>query len=201
MPLLIEDTWLPATLTAPPMTDEEFVAFCGEHPDLSFETTASGELIVMPLRYTRDGFRNAEIGAQLYMWAKADGCGRAADSSTGYVLPNSARRSPDASWVLKTRIRELDRYSQDHFYRLGPDFVIELRSDSDRLPVLRDKMREWIANGAQLAWLIDPSRRAVEIFRPDRESEIREDVTQIEGEGPVAGFVLDLSPVWDDPSE
>ncbi len=200
MPFLIEDTWLPATLTAPPVTDEEFLAFCNEHPDLSFETTASGELIVMPQTFTRTGFRNQAIGAQLWTWAKTDGRGKAADSSTGYGLPNSARRSPDASWVLKTRIRELDRYSQDHFYHLGPDFVIELRSDADRLPVLRDQMREWIANGAQLAWLIDPSRRAVEVFRPGSAAEAREGIESVEGEGPVAGFVLDLRPVWEDPS-
>lgn len=197
MPLTIEDTWLPAKLTAPPMTDEEFAAFCAEHPDLNFETNAAGELIVMPPTFTETGFRNSEIGFQLGAWARRDGRGRAGESSTGYVLPNGARRSPDASWVSKQRIRQLDEYSRKRFYRLGPDFVIELRSDSDRLPVLRDKMREWIDNGAQLGWLIDPERRAVEIFRADREPEVREDITSVEGEGPVAGFVLDLVPVWD----
>jgi Uma2 family endonuclease len=201
MPLLIEDTWLPATLTAPRMTDEEFVAFCNEHPDLNFETTASGELVVMPQTFTSTGFRNQEIGYQLQGWSRSDGRGGAADSSTGYVLPNGARRSPDASWVLKERIRKLDRYSLDHFYHLCPDFVIELRSESDRLTTLRRKMREWTANGAQLGWLIDPSRPAVETFRAGREYEVRENVLSVEGEGPVAGFVLDLHLVWEDPSD
>jgi Uma2 family endonuclease len=183
------------------MTDEEFAAFCAEHSDLSFETTASGELIVMPPTYTETGIRNIEISMQLQIWTRSDGRGRAADSSTGYVLPNGARRSPDASWVLKERIRELDESSRKRFYRLCPDFVIELRSESDRLPTLRRKMREWVANGAQVAWLIDPSRRAVEVFRPGSSAEAREGVENVQGEGPVAGFVLDLRPVWEDPSD
>jgi Uma2 family endonuclease len=87
------------------------------------------------------------------------------------------------------------------FYRLCPDFVVELRSDSDRLTTLRKKMREWIANGAQLGWLIDPSRRAAEIFRPGQDPEVRENAMSVAGEGPVNGFVLDLRPVWEDPSE
>ena len=144
MPLALEDRWLPATLTAPRMTDEEFAAFCAEHPDLSFETSASGELIVMPPTYTEAGMRSLEIGTQLQIWTRSDGRGRAAGSSTGYVLPNGARRSPDASWVLKQRIRELDKSVRKRFYRLCPDFVIELRPDSDRLTTPRKKMREWI---------------------------------------------------------
>ena len=127
--------------------------------------------------------------------------GIAADSSTGYVLPNGARRSPDASWMLKQRIRDLDKDARENFYRLCPDFVVELRSESDRLPTLRAKMQEWVANGAQVAWLIDPSRRAVEIFRPGHECEVRENATGVEGEGPVTGFVPDLIPVWKDPTE
>jgi Uma2 family endonuclease len=179
------------------MSDDQFLAFCAEHPDLNFEMTAAGELVVMPQAFTETGFRNQEISGQLWEWARLDSRGKAAGSSTGYVLPNGARRSPDASWVLKQRIRELDKHSREHFYRLCPDFVIELRSDSDRLPVLREKMREWIANGAQLGWLIDPTRRAVEIFRLGKEAEVRENAVSVEGEGPVAGFVLDLIPIWE----
>ena len=201
MPLMLEDNWLPATLSPPRMTDEEFLAFCAEHPDLNFETTASGDLIVMPQTFTKTGIRNQEISGQLWAWSRNDGRGTAADSSTGYVLPNGARRSPDASWMPEQRIRDLDKDARERFYRLCPDFVIELRSESDRLPTLREKMRDWVANGAQVAWLIDPTRRAVEIFRPGRESEVRENAATVEGEGPVAGFVLDLLPVWKDPSE
>ena len=111
-------------------------------------------------------------------------------------VPSGARRSPDAAWTAKHRILALDRASFDGYWHLCPEFVIELRSTTDRLTVLRRKMREWIDNGAQLGWLIDPEREAVEIFRSGREPEIMMPIESIGGEGPVEGFVLDLRPVW-----
>jgi Uma2 family endonuclease len=178
-----------------PMTDEAFAQLCTDHPDLELEMSADGELIVMPLRYTLTGARNAEISAQLGAWAHQDKRGCAFGSSTGLVLPNGARRSPDASWVLASRIRALEHL--DGFWRLCPDFVIELRCLSGGGDTLRAKMREWIDNGAQPGWLIDPETRTVEIYRPDREAETRSDVRSVAGEGPVEGFVLELGPVWD----
>lgn len=194
MAFMIDDAFLPATLSAPPMTDDEFAAFCAEHPDLRFEMTAEGELIVMPPTFSTTGDRNSEIGYQLRRWAKKDGRGRTYDSSTGFVLPNGARRSPDASWVLKSRIPLSNR---DGFLHLCPDFVIELRSSSDRPRVLKNKMQEYIANGAQLGWLIEPDTRSVTIYRPDREPDTRSEVMSAAGEGPAAGFVLELAEVWD----
>ena len=197
MAMLLEDTFLPAILTAPPMTDEEFAEFCAEHPDLFFEMTAEGELIVMPPAFTLTGARNLEILVQLGAWARSDGKGIASDSSTGFVLPNGARRSPDASWTLKTEIQKLSAKSRNGFWHLCPAFVIELRSKSDRLRMVRDKMHEYVANGAQLGWLIDPDARTVEIYRPEREPELLEGAENVKGEGPVEGFVLDLRTVWD----
>jgi Uma2 family endonuclease len=194
MAFVIDDAFLPATLSAPPMTDREFAAFCAGHPDLRIEMTAEGELIVMPPTYFPTGDRNCEISWQLRTWAKKDGRGRTGDSSTGYVLPNGARRSPDASWVLKSRIRGSGR---DEFLHLCPDFVIELRSSSDRLPSLKEKMEEYLANGAHLGWLIDPNNRSVTIYRLDRKPETRTGIASIAGDGPVAGFVLQLAEVWD----
>jgi Uma2 family endonuclease len=196
MAFVIDDAFLPATLTAPPMTDEEFARFCAEHPDLFFEMTAEGELIVMPPTYSCTGLQNSEIDWQLRTWAKNDGRGVASDSSTGFVLPNGARRSPDASWTLKSRIAQLNPASRSGFWHLCPDFVIELQSSSDRPRRLRDKMREYLANGAQLGWLIDPAHRSVAIYRKDAKVETRTDVHSIAGEGPVAGFELDLALVW-----
>jgi Uma2 family endonuclease len=195
MAFTIKDAWLPATLTAAPMTDEEFAALVAEHPDLSFEMSADGELIVMPPNYSTTGARNARIVAQLFNWAERDQRGTAFDSSTGFVFPNGARRSPDASWVLNQRIGAEER-SREGYLHLCPDFAIELRSESDRLRVLREKMKEYIDNGAQLAWLIDPLRQAVEIFRPGRAPEISEETMMIEGENPVGGFTLELQRVW-----
>jgi Uma2 family endonuclease len=197
MPFTIDEAFLPAILTAPPMTDQQFADFCAEHPDLFFETTAAGEIIVMPPNFSLTGIRNGEISGQLYAWATRDGRGTAADSSTGFVLPNSARRSPDASWTPKDEIRKLPVESLEGYWHLCPAFVIELRSHSDRLPVLRAKMQEYIENGAKLGWMIDPDTRTVEVYRADRDAEILAGVDSVSGEGLVAGFVLDLTRVWD----
>ncbi len=197
MDLLIDPALLPATLTGVPMSDEEFAAFCDEHPDLSFETTAEGDLLVMPQIDTLTGARNIEIGFQLKRWTRQDKRGIAYDSSTGFVTPDGARKSPDAAWVSKSRIAEMDPTVLGKFWRLCPDFVIELKSETDRLPNLRKKMREWISNGAALAWLVDPETRTVEIYRAVTvEPEILNQAERVAGEGPVGGFVLELAPVW-----
>ena len=196
MALVIDEAFLPATLTGHPMTDEEFAVFCAEHPDLSFEMSAEGEIIVMPLTSFRTGVRNSRITRQVDEWAEADGRGLACDSSTGFVLPNGARRSPDAAWVLVSRIKEMDEASQERFLHLGPDFVIELQSASDRSKVLDAKMREWMENGAKLGWLIDPESRSVTIYRADGTDEKRTNIDSIAGEGLMEGFVLDLTRVW-----
>jgi Uma2 family endonuclease len=197
MPFLIEDANLPAILTAQPMTDEEFNAFCAEHPDLNFEMTADSELIVMPPTHLDTGASNSEINMQLCMWAKQDGRGYCYDSSTGFVLPNGARRSPDASWTLKSRVQKLGLKMRKSFGHFCPDFVIEVKSDSDRLKMLQKKMVEYMEQGAQLGWLIDPERKALEIYRATGPIERFTGIDKLEGEGPVAGFVLDLIPVWD----
>jgi len=196
MALVIDDSFLPATLSAPPMTDDEFAAFCAEHPDLMFEMTAEGELLVMAPTSPMTGDRNAEFSWQLRSWAKKDGRGKTYDSSSGFVLPNGARRSPDASWILKSRIAALAPEKREGAWHLCPDFVIELRSPSDRLGVLKRKMQEYIANGAQLGWLIDPVHRSVTIYRPNREPETRREIDSVGGEAPISGFVLDLSDIW-----
>ncbi len=197
MPFVIDDANLPAILTAQPMTDQEFTAFCAEHPDLNFEMSAEGELIVMAPTHSDTGARNSGIGAQLFHWAKRNRRGIVCDSSTGFVLPNGARRSPDASWTLKSRVQQLGAGKRRTFWHLCPDFVIEVKSDSDRLKPLQKKMVEYLEQGAQLGWLIDPENQAVEIYRPAGNAELRSGVNKLEGDGPVAGFVLDLTYVWD----
>jgi Uma2 family endonuclease len=197
MELLVNEAFLPATLTAPAMTDGEFADFCAEHPGLFFEMTAEGDLIVMPPTGSRSSARNMELSRQLGNWARADGRGIATDSSGGFVLPNGARRSPDSAWTLKSEIEKLSPESREGYGRLCPDFVIELRSQSDRLRTLQDKMREYIENGAKLGWLIDPEARAVEIYRLGRDPERVENPESVRAEGAVDGFVLDLRTVWD----
>ena len=196
MAFLIDNEYLPATLTAHPMSDDEFAEFCSEHPGLFFEMSADGELIVMAPTYSFTGIQSLEIGAELRMWARKDRRGFAADSSTGFVLPNGARRSPDASWTLKSRIEKLDAAQRKKFWHLCPDFVIELKSASDRPRAIHKKMIEYLANGAQLGWLIDPGTRTVSVYRREGEVETLTGVSSIAGEGPVAGFVLELASVW-----
>ena len=197
MAFVINDAFLPATLTAHPMSDEEFAAFCADHPDLCFEMTAEGELVVMPPTYSLTGVRNSRIGRQLDAWAEQDGRGLSSDSSTGFLLPSGARRSPDAAWTLKSRVAELDPASRDRFWHLCPDFVIELQSSTDRPRILHAKMQEWIANGAHLAWLIDPERKSLTIYRAGGEAvETRTNIDSIAGEDLMEGFVLDLRFVW-----
>ncbi len=197
MQFAIDDKYLPVTLTAPPMTDQEFARFCAEYPDYFIEATAEGEIVIAPPNYTLISVRNGEIYAQLEAWASRDGRGALTGASAGFVLPNGARRSADAAWTLKSRVLALDPASLHGYWHLCPDFIIELRSQSDRLPVLQAKMREWIQNGAQLAWLIDPDRRAVEIYRPGRETEARTGADCVVADSPVDGFILDLRPVWE----
>jgi len=196
MAFVIDDEFLPATLTARPMSDEEFAGFCSEHPDLSFEMSSDGEIIVMAPTYSLSGARNSEVDFQLGSWARKDGRGVVCDSSTGFVLPNGARRSPDASWTLKGRIAALDPKSREGFWHLCPDFVIELRSASDRVRTVRAKMDEYMANGAQLGWLIDAEKRTASVYRPGREVELLTNPDSLAGDGPLVGFVLDLGPVW-----
>ena len=197
MAFLVDEAYLPATLTVGPVSDEAFAQLCAEHPDLNLEMSAEGELIIMPLTFTLTGARNSEITAQLRIWTRRDKRGVAFDSSTGWHLPTGARRSPDAAWILKQRIKDFGPSALSGYWPVCPDFVIELRSQSDRIRVLRDKMTEWLASGAQLGWLIDPEIQTVEIYRPGSTAESRAGITSLAGEGPVAGFVLDLVSVWD----
>jgi len=194
---MIDEAFLPATLTAPPMTDQQFTDFYAEHPDLFFEMTAEGEILVKPPTFSLTSFRNGEITAQLKRWATEGGRGVVGESSGGFVLPNGARRSPDASWIGKDQIQKLDEVTLRGYWHLCPAFVIELRSQSDRLPVLRAKMREYIANGASLGWMIDPETRTFEVYQPDREPESLTGADSVAGKAPVEGFVLALRDVWD----
>ena len=196
MLFVLTDANLPATLNSFPMADNEFANLCADHPDLTFEMTAEGELIVMAPAFPGSAARNSRITRHLDVWAEQNGHGFAFDSSCGYVLPNGARRSPDASWVLKSRIQQIRTSGEDGFLHLYPDFAIELRSDTDRLKSLQEKMREYVSVGTPLGWLIDPQKQSVSIYRPNMEPEIRENIDSIAGEGILETFTLPLAAIW-----
>ncbi|ALF53467.1 hypothetical protein ACX27_12455 [Nostoc piscinale CENA21] len=192
--LLIE---LPKTVTLY-VTPEQFAALAAANRDLRLERTAKGELIVNPPTGWETGKRNWNIAGELYLWWRNAGePGQAFDSSTGFVLQNGAIRSPDASWVSQEGWQALTPEQKGTFANICPDFVVELRSSSDTLKTLQEKMREYIDNGAKLGWLIDPQQRRVEIYRPNSAVEVLENPAELLGEGVLPGFLLNLRRVWD----
>ena len=178
------------------MTDAIVEELCGLNPDLRLEINAEGELELMPPAFSITGNRELSIYLDLGIWARNDGRGVAFSSSAGFILSNRALRSPDASWILKSRLAELTADQKRGFARICPDFVIELRSESDRLVTLQRKMEEYIANGTRLGWLIDPRHRRVYIYRPNAPAEILDGPQSLSGEPELPGFTLDLNPVW-----
>lgn len=179
------------------LDDEQFFAFCQLNRDWRIERTAEGELVVMPPTGWKTGNYNLRVSAALLAWADQDGSGVATDSSTGFDLPNGATRSPDAAWVKRTRLAMLTNEQKAKFLPLCPDFVIELRSPSDNLKTLQNKVQEYIDNGAQLGWLIDPVDRRVYVYRSGIMAECLENPATIAGDPELPGFVLDLAGIWD----
>ncbi|WP_019501018.1 Uma2 family endonuclease [Pseudanabaena sp. PCC 6802] len=176
------------------LTDEQFLQLCQSNPDLRLERTAQEELIVMPPTGWGTGNRNSKLNQRLGNWADADGTGLVFDSSTGFTLPNGADRSPDASWVRRERLLAL-QCDPAKFLPMAPDFVAELRSETDNLEKLQRKMQEYIKNGVRLGWLLDPKNQRAEIYRPGKDVEVLFAPTSLSGEDVLPGFVLDLAQI------
>ena len=190
---------LKTTITIPQtfkVTHEQFQQIAAVNRDLRLERTATGELIVMPPTGSETGNRNLDISGQLWLWNRQTKLGIAFDSSSGFQLPNGADRSPDASWAKLERWQTLTPKEREGFAPLCPDFVVELRSKSDNMEPLREKMREYITNGSRLGWLIDRKNQKVEIYRPNQDLEILDHPRTLSGEDVLPGFVLDLTDVW-----
>jgi Uma2 family endonuclease len=179
------------------LSPEQFYKLCQENPDLQLERTSQGELIVMPPTGGETGKRNVKLIVQLELWNEKTGLGETFDSSTGFTLPNKADRSPDASWVEKSRWEALTPEEREKFIPLCPDFVVEILSPSDSLKKTQEKMQEYMANGCRLGLLINRKKREIEIYRPDREVEILPEPQTFSGENVLPGFVLNLQKIWD----
>ena len=184
-------------LPEPEVTDEEFLMLCQANPDMRLERTAEGAIIIMPPAGAESSERNADLTYQVVAWSKRDGTGRIFDSSGGFTLPNGAIRSPDVAWVRGERWDRLTPAQKAGFAPLCPDFAIELRSATDRLRSVQLKLEEYIANGTQLAWLIDPQTRTVHVYRPDRLVEKLDHPAEIRGDPELPGLVVDLVGVWE----
>jgi len=178
------------------LRDEYFFEFCQANRDFRIERTANYDLLIMSPTGSETDERNFDIIGQLWAWTQRDGTGVGFGSSGGFTLPNGAVRSPDAAWVRKDRWEALTTEQRKRFAPLCPDFVIELRSETDSLPMLQDKMKEYIANGTQLGWLIDRWQQVVYRYRPDQPPETISSPQLLDGDPVLPGFTLDLSRIW-----
>jgi Uma2 family endonuclease len=178
------------------LTREQFYRLCEENPDLKLERNAQGELIIMPPTGGETGKSNSTINAQLWFWNYQNQLGEVFDSSTGFTLPNGADRSPDVSWVEKSRWDALTKEQKEKFIPLCPDFVIEILSPNDSLKKIQKKMQEYIENGCRLGWLINRKKQEVEIYRPGQNMEVLKFPQTISGENILPSFVLNMQRIW-----
>jgi Uma2 family endonuclease len=193
------DEYIPADvarLMQQTVTPEQYEELVYKHEDLWLELTSSGELIVMPPTGLETDVRNVNLTLQLATWTEKDGSGICFGPSGIFSLPDGSRRIPDGAWVRREKWDRLTKDQQQRFGPLSPDFVVELRSRTDRLPPLRAKMVEYLKNGASLGWLIDPFERRVHVYRPDQEVVILDDPKTVSGDPLLPGFKLDLTKLW-----
>ena len=191
----IKPLFLDVSTTRLHVTDEQFEQLCYANPDLRLELTSTGELIVMSPAFPITGERNADLIVQVGIWNRRTKLGRLFDSSTGYNFRALAggRPSPDVSWIENSRMEGVEL---GQFCTVVPDFVIELRSSTDRLSAVQTKMLEYQKLGVRLGWLINPQAKQVEIYRVDKEMERLESPTEVSGEDVLPDFILDLTTIW-----
>lgn len=178
------------------LTREQFYQLCEENPDLKLERNAQGELIIMPPTGGETGKSNSTINAQIWFWNDQNQLGEVFDSSTGFTLPSGADRSPDVSWVEKSRWDALTKEQKEKFIPLCPDFVIDILSPNDSLKKTQNKMQEYIENGCRLGWLINQKKQEVEIYRLGQDVEVLKFPQTISGENVLPGFVLNIQRIW-----
>jgi len=193
----VESAPLTLQLTpAVPMSGEQFFDFCQLNKDWRFERTAQGELVIMSPTGSETGERNFDLIGQLWAWAKKDGTGKGFDSSSGFTLPNGAVRSPDLAWISLDRWEAIPLEARKKFAPICPDFVLELRSESDALEPLQAKMVEYLDNGARLGLLIDRKQRQVFVYRPNQAVDVLENPASVSGETLLPGFRLVMKDIW-----
>ena len=178
------------------MSDEEFFDFCQVNRDLRIERTSGGELVIMVPAGGETGNIEFRLGGMFWAWVEADGTGVGFSASTGFRLPSGATRSADVAWVSRRRWQALSPEQQERFPPLCPDFVAEIRSRTDSLPALQAKMQEWVDNGAQLGWLIDPLEKKLYVYRPGAVAECLDNPETVSGDPILPGCSLELRRLW-----
>jgi len=194
-----DDAYIPPeliALTHESVTPEQFEELCREYRKLRLELTSTGELIVMPPTGAETGRQNFNLISQLAAWFGQHGSGVCFGNTAGFILPNGAIRAPDASWIEGEKWDSLTNQQKKRFGPWCPDFVVELSSPSDRLSELRNKMVEYMENGASLGWLIDPIKRQVYVYKPNEETVVLENPETVSGDPLLPGFKLDLAELW-----
>ncbi len=175
------------------LTDTQFQQLCAANPDLRIEVSPTGKLIIMSPAFGETSYLNSDLTGQVWAWNQKYKLGKVFDSSGGYFLANGFKPSPDVSWIANERLVGV---SLKQFIPIAPDFVIELRSVSDRLFPLQEKMQAYIENGVRLGWLINPQDKQVEIYRPSAATACLDAPTQLSGENVMPNFSLDLTTIW-----
>jgi|HubBroStandDraft_1064217.scaffolds.fasta_scaffold135986_2 Uma2 family endonuclease len=200
MQFVLPEQALPARLFLNPevrMTDDDYFALCMANPDVRFERTAQGDIIIVPPAGAESDNQSADVVIQLGQWAKRDGRGKVFGSSVEFILPTGAALSPDAAWVSNARLSTLTKDQLRKFPPVVPEFVVEVMSPSDRLNPAMEKMLEWLHGGVDLAWLIDGDAKTVYIYRAGQPEPAKQsNLTKLSAEGPLAGFELDLTDIW-----
>ena len=178
------------------LTDEQFDQLCKANPDIKFERTPTGELVIMPPTGGETGRGNAELITDFVIWNRRTALGVVFDSSTCFRIPGGGDRSPDVAWVEKSRWDALTPEQQRKFPPICPDFVLELLSPSDNLTMTQRKMQEYLASGIRLGWLINPEDKQVEIYRPRQDVEVLQSPSSVSGEEVLPEFSLNLGWIW-----
>jgi Uma2 family endonuclease len=179
-----------------PMSDEDLMRFCAANECLNLECDSEGEISLSMKPGAASSRKTVAITAALDRWNEQDGRG-VCFAHAGFTLPDGSMRSSDAAWIEAARWDALSEADKDRFAPICPDFIIERRSQSDDLAELETKMERWIANGARVAWLIDPERQVVAIYRPNDQPEVLHHPTSVQGNGIVAGFELVMARIWE----
>ncbi|MEN9870443.1 MAG: hypothetical protein RLZZ171_1431 [Cyanobacteriota bacterium] len=178
------------------ITVEHFEQLCQLNPELKLETNYQGELIIMSPTGYETGKNNADLLIQLGIWNRQDQLGVVCDSSTGFIFPNGAIRSPDVSWIAQARVAQFSKEEKAKFLPLTPDFALELMSPSDQLKTIQAKMQEYRDNGVKLGWLINPQQQQVEIYRPAKPVEVVNQPSFLSGEDILPNLVIELDFIW-----
>lgn len=178
-------------------TDDELFELCSANPDLRIERNANHELIfISPTGFVTSTY-NSELVMVLGTWNKKLKNGRVSDSNGGYILPNGAMRVPDVAWISREKLSHIAKERQKKFLPACPEFIIELRSETDQLKELKVKMKEWIENGTQLGWLIDPKKKQTHVYRPNSEVKTFNFSVNLSGEDVLKGLTVNLNELFE----